>query len=57
VLIAVHDAAKAGFWLAFAAGFLAFGLLEESFTGRLLVIVGMALAGLRLLMATFLARQ
>jgi hypothetical protein len=56
-LIAVHDTAKAGFWLAFGAGFLAFGLLEEARTGRLLLVVGLALAGLRLFMATLLARQ
>ena len=56
-MIAVHDTAKAGFWLAFGAAFLAFGLLEEAWTGRLLVVVGVSLAGLRLLMATFLARR
>lgn len=56
-LIAIHDAAKAGFWLAFAAGFVAFGLEEQAFLGRILVIVGLGLAALRLLMATFLARQ
>jgi hypothetical protein len=57
LLIAVHDAAKAGFWLAFAAGFLAFGLVEAAFVGRLLVVVGLALAALRLVMATLLARN
>ena len=56
-LIAVHDTAKAGFWLAFAAAFLAFALLEEAWTGRLLVVLGVALAGIRLLMAALLARQ
>jgi hypothetical protein len=57
LLIAVHDAAKAGFWMAFAAAFLAFGLLEEAFLGRLLVVVGLALAAVRLVMATLLARN
>jgi hypothetical protein len=56
-LLAVHDTAKAGFWLAFGAAFLAFGLLQEAWTGRLLVVVGLALAGVRLLAATLLARQ
>ncbi|MGH2675576.1 MAG: hypothetical protein ACRDKA_02950 [Actinomycetota bacterium] len=56
LLIAVHEAAKAGFWLAFGGFFLAYGLLEQPQDFRWFALVPVGMAGLRLLTAAFLAR-
>jgi hypothetical protein len=55
-LVAVHDAAKAGFWLTLGGFFLIYGLVEEPFGWRWFALVPLAMAGLRLFTATILAR-
>ena len=55
-LIAVHDAAKALFWLALGSFFLAYGLAEEPQNVRWLALIPVGMAALRLVTATFLAR-
>jgi hypothetical protein len=56
-LIAVHEAAKAGFWLTFGGFFLAYGLLEEPQSFRWFALVPVGMAGLRLAIAALLARS
>jgi hypothetical protein len=55
-LLAVHDAAKAGFWLALGAAFLGLSILEPARDYRWLVIIPIGMAGLRLVAALLLAR-
>jgi hypothetical protein len=55
-LIAVHDAAKAGFWLALGVAFLGLSVLEPAQEYRWLVIIPIGMAGLRLVAALLLAR-
>lgn len=55
-LLALHDAAKAGFWLALGAAFLGLSVLEPAGDYRWLVIIPIGMAGLRLVAATLLAR-
>jgi hypothetical protein len=55
-LIAVHEAAKAGFWLALGGFFLGFGLIEEPQGFQWFALAPVFMAGLRLLAAAFLAR-
>ncbi len=55
-LLALHDAAKAGFWLALGAAFLGLSLLEPAGEYRWLVVIPIGMAGLRLMAATLLAR-
>lgn len=57
LLIAVHDAARAGFWLALAAVFVGFNLVEDPFEFRWFVMVPIAMAALRLLAAVGLSRR
>jgi hypothetical protein len=57
LLIAVHDAAKALFWFSLAAFFLAYGQSDEPQHVRWLALVPIAMAGIRLLAATALARS
>lgn len=59
-LVAVHDAARAGFWLSLGALFLGFGILEDDEELRQYAVVGIVpivMAGIRLLAAGRLARQ
>lgn len=56
-LIAVHEAAKAGFWLALGAFFLGYATVAEPQEFRWFVMVPIAMAGLRLVAATLLARE
>jgi hypothetical protein len=56
-LLAVHDAAKAGFWLGLGAAFVGLSVLEPARDYRWLVMIPIGMAGLRLLAATFLARE
>jgi hypothetical protein len=56
-LIALHDAAKAGFWLALGGFFLGFGLLDEPQGFRWFALVPVGMAGLRLVAAALLARS
>jgi hypothetical protein len=55
-LLALHDAAKAGFWLALGAAFLGLSVLEPAAEYRWLVVIPIGMAGLRLVAATLLAR-
>lgn len=57
VLLAVHDAARAGFWLALAAVFVGFNLIENPFEFRWFVMVPIGMAALRLLAAVGLSRR
>jgi hypothetical protein len=45
-LVAVHEAAKAGYWLALGAWFLGLALLEEPQTWRWFILVPIGMAGL-----------
>jgi hypothetical protein len=56
-LLAVHDAAKAGFWLALGGFFLGFGLIEEPLGFRWFALMPILMAGLRLATAALLARS
>jgi hypothetical protein len=53
-LFALHEAARAGFWLALGAWFLGLALLPEPQTWRWFIIVPIGMAGLRLAARTFL---
>jgi hypothetical protein len=55
-LVALHDAAKAGFWLALGAAFVGLSVLEPAAEYRWLVTIPIGMAGLRLVAATLLAR-
>jgi hypothetical protein len=56
-LVAVHDAAKAGFWLALAGFFLGFALIKEPFGFRWFALMPILMAGLRLATAALLSRS
>jgi hypothetical protein len=53
-LVAVHEASRAGFWLALGAWFLGLALIEEPQTWRWFILVPIGMAGLRLAARTFL---
>ena len=55
-LIALHEAAKAGFWLALGAFFLGYATVDDPQDFRWFVMIPIAMAGLRLVAATLLAR-
>ncbi len=57
MLIAVHDAAKAGFWLSLGGFFLGYGVSAEPQAFRWFAMVPVGMAGLRLITATLLARS
>jgi hypothetical protein len=56
-LVGVHQASKAGFWLAFGGFFLAYGLLQEPAGFRWFALVPVGMAVLRLGSALLLARR
>jgi len=56
VLMALHETARAGWWLSLGGLFLAYGLVGDTTQVRWFVMVPIAMAGLRLLSATFLRR-
>lgn len=56
LLLAMHDAAKAGFWLSLGGFFLAYGLVSEPQSVRYAALIPVGMAGLRLLASTLLAR-
>lgn len=56
-LIAMHDAARAGFWLSIAGLFAGFALIDDPASFRWFAVVPILMAGMRLLAATFLARD
>jgi hypothetical protein len=53
-LFALHEAARAGFWLALGAWFLGLAFIEEPQTWRWFILVPIGMAGLRLAARTFL---
>jgi hypothetical protein len=55
-LLAIHDAAKAGFWLSLGGFFLAYGLVSEPQSIRYAALIPIGMAGLRLVASTLLAR-
>jgi hypothetical protein len=55
-LLAMHDAAKAGFWLSLGGFFAAYGLVEQPQSIRYAALVPIGMAALRLLASTLLAR-
>jgi hypothetical protein len=57
ILMAVHEAARAGFWLSLGTLFLGYALVREPQGLRWFVMVPIVLAGLRLAAATLLARR
>lgn len=56
LLVAVHDAARAGFWLALAGLFVGFALVDDPYAFRWFGMVPIAMAALRLLAAVGLSR-
>ncbi|MGH2723960.1 MAG: hypothetical protein ACRDI0_06780 [Actinomycetota bacterium] len=56
LLLAIHDAAKAGFWFALAAVLVALSLVDNPFEHRWLGLVPVVLAGVRLGAAYWLSR-
>ena len=57
VLVAVHEASKAGFWLTLGGFFLLYGLADESQDYRWFALVPLGMAALRLGTAALLARE
>lgn len=57
LLIAVHDAARAGFWLALAGLFVGFALVDDPYAFRWFGLVPIGMAALRLLAAVGLSRR
>jgi hypothetical protein len=55
-MLAVHDAAKAGFWLALGGFFIGYALLEHPQRFRWFALVPLGMAALRLVAAYFLSR-
>ncbi len=56
-LLAVHEAAKAGFWLTLGGFFLVYGIAEEPQAFRWLALVPLGMAALRLGTAALIARS
>jgi hypothetical protein len=56
-LIALHDTAKAGFWLSLGGYFLGLALIGDPRAFRWFVLMPIVMAGLRLATAAFLARS
>jgi hypothetical protein len=56
-LIALHESAKAGFWLTLGGFFLLYGLLEEPQSFRWFALVPVGMAGLRLAAAAILVHR
>ncbi|HYH28621.1 MAG TPA: hypothetical protein VEA19_07600, partial [Actinomycetota bacterium] len=55
-LLALHEAAKAGFWLSLGAFFVGAAILDDAEGLRWFLLVPISMAGLRLVAATFLSR-
>jgi hypothetical protein len=56
LLIAVHDAAKAMFWISLGGWFVLYATAEEQEVVRWLVLVPIGMAAIRLLTASVLSR-
>jgi hypothetical protein len=56
LLIAVHDAAKAMFWISFGGFFILYAAAEEQDVVRWLAMVPFGMAAIRLLVASVLSR-
>jgi hypothetical protein len=57
VLFAVHAAARVGLWVAFAAFFVGYALVDEPQRFKWFLLVPIALAGVQLLTAMLLSRS
>jgi hypothetical protein len=57
LLVSIHQAAKAGFWLAFGTFFLLYGVLESPDWIRWFVLVPLGMAAVRLATALALSRR
>jgi hypothetical protein len=57
LLVAIHQASKAGFWFAFGGFFLAYGLFEHPEGFRWIALVPVGMAALRLGTAFLLSRR
>jgi hypothetical protein len=57
LLVAVHEASKAGFWLSLGGFFLLYGLADEPQDYRWFALVPVGMAALRLGTAALLARE
>jgi hypothetical protein len=57
LLVAVHEASKAGFWLTLGGFFLLYGLADEPQDYRWFALVPVGMAALRLGTAALLARE
>lgn len=57
VWVALHETARAGFWLSLGAFFIGYALLPDLDDFRWFVLLPIALAGLRLVAATLLGRS
>lgn len=55
-LLALHDAAKAGFWLALGGFFIGYPLVDD-LTFRWFALTPLGMAGIRLIAAYFLSRS
>ena len=55
-LVALHDAARAGFWFALGGSLVVLSLVEDPFAYRWLALAPILLAGLRLSAAYWLSR-
>ena len=56
-LVAMHEAARAGFWFALAFVFIGLSLIPDPFRFRWLAMLPIGMAGLRLVAAAFLSRS
>lgn len=57
LLVALYEAARAGFWFSLAGLFAGFALVEEPESFRVFAVVPILFAGLRMLAAARLARR
>ena len=57
LLVAIHQASKAGFWFAFGGFFLAYGLFEHPEGIRWFALIPVGMAALRLATALLLSRR
>ncbi|HEX2031959.1 MAG TPA: hypothetical protein VHL78_11250 [Actinomycetota bacterium] len=55
-MVALHDAAKAGFWLALGGFFIGYPLVDD-LTFRWFALTPLAMAGIRLVASYFLSRS
>lgn len=57
LLVAVHDASRAGFWFALSGLFLGFALIDDAASFRWFALIPIGMAALRMLAAVRLSRR